>query len=72
MEFIKLGNDRYMIKDSNSYIVNEEDKLKLEKEELVLNDISSCNCQSETTKKIAKINKRLNNDLIKETNPVTE
>ena len=28
MEFIKISNDRYMIKGSNSIIVSEEEKLK--------------------------------------------
>ena len=31
MEFIKLGKDKYLIKDSNSLVVSEEEKLKLEK-----------------------------------------
>ena len=48
-----------MIKNSPSIIVTEEEKLKLEKNELILNDIEGCNCQGETTKKIKKINKRI-------------
>ena len=68
MEFIK-HNDKYLIKDSNGIVVNEEEKLKLEKQELVLQDINSNNCQGETTKKIAKIDKKLKkNDTIKKTN----
>lgn len=59
MEFIKLNNDRYMIKDGNSRVVSKEDKLKLEKKELIIEDISSNNCQGETTKKIAEIDKEL-------------
>ena len=31
MEFIKLREDRYLIKDSNGLIVSNEEKLKLEK-----------------------------------------
>ena len=58
MEFIKHG-DNYLIKNSNGRIVSEEEKLKLEKEELILKDINGCNCQGETTKKIAKIDKKL-------------
>lgn len=58
MEFIKYG-DKYMIKDSNGIIVDEKEKLLAEKGELVLKDISGCECQKETTKKITKINKRL-------------
>lgn len=48
-----------MIKNSPSIIVTEEEKLKLEKNELILKDIEGCNCQAETTKKIKKINKRI-------------
>ena len=48
-----------MIKNSPSIIVTEEEKLKLEKNELILKDIESCNCQGETTKKIKKINKKI-------------
>jgi hypothetical protein len=58
MEFIKIGKN-YMIKNSPSVIVTEEEKLKLEKNELILKDIDGCNCQGETTKKIKKINKRI-------------
>lgn len=58
MEFIKIGKN-YMIKNSPSIIVTEEEKLKLEKNELILKDIEGCNCQGETTKKISKINKRI-------------
>ena len=69
MEFIKIGKN-YMIKNSPSIIVTEEEKLKLEKNELILKDIDGCNCQGETTKKIKKINKRIKeveNETIKET-----
>ena len=48
-----------MIKNSPSIIVTEEEKLKLEKNELILKDIEGCNCQGETTKKISKINKKI-------------
>jgi len=58
MEFIKLG-DKYIIKDSNGYVVDEEEKLKLEKGELVLKDIQGCECQKDTTKRITEINKEL-------------
>lgn len=69
MEFIKTQRG-YLIKNSNGRIVSEEEKLKLEKNELILKDINGCNCQGETTKKIAKIDKKLKgkkNDTIKET-----
>ena len=66
MEFIKT-NRGYLIKDSNGKIVSEEEKLMLEKEELILKDINGCNCQGETTKKISKIDKKLKNGSIKKT-----
>ena len=58
MQFIPYG-DKYIIEGSNGYIVDEKEKLQLEKGELVLKDIGGCECQKETTKKISKINKRL-------------
>ena len=58
MEFIKIGKN-YMIKNSNGRIVSEKEKLELENEELVLKDITGCECQKETTKKIAKNKKRI-------------
>lgn len=64
MEFIKHRNG-YLIKDSNGIVVSEEEKLKLEKEELILEDVKSNKCQGETTKKIANIDKKLKNGTIK-------
>ena len=58
MEFIKYG-DKYLVKGSNGYIVDEKEKLQIEKGELVLKDIEGCNCQKETTLKIREINKQL-------------
>ena len=58
MEFIKVGKN-YMIKNSNGRIVSEKEKLELENKELVLKDITGCECQKETTKKISKNNKRI-------------
>lgn len=58
MEFVKLGKN-YLIKDSNGRIVSEKEKLQLENNELVLEDIKSNQCQQETTKKIAKNKKRV-------------
>ena len=73
MEFIKCGN-RYLVKDSNGKIVSEEEKLKLENKELILQDLNSGGCQGETTKKIIENNKKLtalqkeaDNDTIKKT-----
>ena len=58
MEFIKKG-DNWMIKNSNGRIVTDEEKLKLEKNELILEDMKSNKCQEKTTEKIAEINKEL-------------
>ena len=74
MEFIK-HNKGYLIKDSNGIIVSEEEKLKLENEEMIIQDFKSNNCQQETTKKIAKNKKKITSlqnkenadDTIKET-----
>lgn len=59
MEFIKLNDGNYMIKNSNGRIVSEKDKIKLENKELVIKDITSNKCQEETTKKISKNKKKL-------------
>ena len=69
MEFIPYG-DKYLLKDSNGIVVDEKEKLQLEKGELILLDINGCECQKETTKKISKINKRLKeiDDTIKKAN----
>lgn len=67
MEFIQLSEDRYLIKNSNNIVVSKKEKLELEKKELVIKDIASSECQSETTQKIEKINKELNGTNIKET-----
>ena len=58
MEFVKIGKN-YMIKDSNGRIVSEKEKLQLENNELILNDIKSNNCQEKTTKKISKNKKKI-------------
>lgn len=58
MEFIK-HRDKYLIKGSNGIIVDEEEKLKLENEEMIIQDFKSNNCQQETTKKIAKNKKKI-------------
>ena len=49
MEFIKLREDRYLIKDSNGLIVSNEEKFKIEKKELIIKDIESNECQGKTT-----------------------
>ena len=62
MEFIKISNDRYMIKNSNNIIVSEEEKLKLEKRELIIKDIQSNECQGRTKQKIQEIDRKLENE----------
>ena len=64
MEFTKIGKN-YLIKDSNGRIVSEKEKLQLENQELILEDIRSNNCQGETTKKI-KQNKERMKEIAKE------
>ena len=73
MEFIKVGN-KYMINNSNGIIVDEAEKIKLENKELVIKDVESNQCQKETTKKISKNKKRLEeiNENIEETEPITK
>ena len=69
MEFIKVG-DKYMLKGSNGIIVDEKEKLKMENNEMVIKDFESNRCQQETTKKISKNKKRieeLDNENIKKT-----
>lgn len=58
MEFIKTRNG-YLVKNGNGRIVSEKEKLQMENHELILKDIGGCNCQGETTKKIAKNKKRI-------------
>lgn len=58
MDFIKMG-DKYLIKNSNGIIVDEKEKLKLENDEMVIKDVESNLCQKETTKKISKNKKKL-------------
>ena len=61
MEFIKLREDRYLIKDSNGLIVSNEEKLKLEKKELIIKDIESNECQGKNTRRIEEIDRELEN-----------
>lgn len=77
-EFVKYGKN-YLVKNSNGRIVSEKEKIQMENHELILKDITGCNCQKETTKKLTKNKKRLKeieneekqkddvNDIIQET-----
>ena len=57
-QFVKFG-DKYIVKNSNGRIVSEKEKIQMENNELILKDITGCNCQKETTKKLTKNKKRL-------------
>ena len=59
MEFIRMIDGNYLIKDSNGKIVSEKEKLQLEKGELILKDFKSNKCQKETKKKIDKIDESI-------------
>lgn len=72
MEFVKISDDRYLIKNSNNIIVSKKEKLELEKKELIIKDITSSECQSETTQEIQKIDKELNESSIKEAKPINK
>ena len=76
-EFIELANNKYLVKDSNGLIVDKKEKLKMEKEELILEDVKSNDCQKNTTRKIKKINKKIKEEdngtnSIEETIPIKE
>lgn len=59
MEFLELTKDRYLVKGTQSRIVNKEEMLKLQRRELVLKDITSNGCQKENTIMIEAIDKEL-------------
>ena len=63
MEFIKIKNNRYMIKDSNGFIISGEQKERYEKNQLNP-EHKPCNCNKKksTSKKI-----EVQNDTIEET-----
>lgn len=59
MEFIKQKDGNYLIKDSNSVVVSEKEKLQLENNELVFKDIECKTCVKDITKKISNNKKRI-------------
>lgn len=73
MEFIKVG-DKFMINGSNGIIVDEAEKIKLENRELVIKDVESNLCQKETTRKLSKNKKRIEelHENIEEAEPTKE
>lgn len=73
MEFIRLNDGNYIIKNSNGRVVSEKEKLQLENNELVIKDIKS-ECAKDITKKISKNKKRIKeiDENIEETKPIKE
>ena len=75
MEFIRLVDGNYLVKNSNGRIVSEKEKLQIENKELVLEDIKK-DCAKEITKKISKNKKRIKeieeDALLKETSSTME
>ena len=59
MEFIRRNDGNYLLKNSGGRIVSEKEKLQLEKNELILEDFKSNNCQEKTTKKIKEIDEKI-------------
>lgn len=71
MEFIKRDDGNYIVKDSGM-VVSEKEKLKIENNELVIQDISAT-CAKNITKEISKNKKRIEElENIEETKPVKE
>ena len=71
MEFIKRLDGNYIIKDSG-YVVSEKEKLQMENNELVIEDINS-KCAKDITKEISKNKKRIKEiEDIEETKPIKE
>ena len=75
MEFIRLVDGNYLVKNSNGRIVSEKEKLQIENKELVLEDIKK-DCAKDITKKISKNKKRIKeieeDALLKETDTTME
>ena len=70
MEFIRLVDGNYLVKNSNGRIVSEKEKLQIENKELVLEDIKK-DCAKDITKKISI--KEIEEDaLLKETDTTME
>ena len=59
MEFIRRNDGNYLLKNSGGRIVSEKEKLQLEKNELILKDFKSNNCQEKSAKEIKEIDKKL-------------
>ena len=68
MEFIKVGK-KYMIKDSNGYMISEEQKERYEKNQLNP-EHKPCNCNKKKKSTSKKI--EVQNDTIEETTTTEE
>lgn len=59
MEFIKMSNGLYLIKGSNNIIVDEKEKLEIERDNSIMEDFKSDGCQKENIKKRKVIEKKI-------------
>lgn len=57
MEFIKMRNGNYLVKNSNGKIVDEKEKQEIEKGSLIIEDEPCEKCQIKTTATSKKKNK---------------
>lgn len=64
MRFIKQNDGNYIIEGSNNIIVSEKEKKELERDELIIEDITS-ECAKHITPKLTKVNKEINEDIKK-------
>ena len=75
MELIKLGKEKYLVKNSNGMIISEKEKLEMEKQDLLIEEITGNGCQKETIKKRKKVEKQIKeleadtDEVIEETKP---
>lgn len=59
MELVKLGKKKYLVKNSNGMIISEKEKLEMEKQDLLIEEITGNGCQKETIKKRKKVEKQI-------------
>lgn len=75
MELVKLGKEKYLVKNSNGMIISEKEKLEMEKQNLLIEEITGNGCQKETIKKRKKVEKQIKeleadtDEVIEETKP---
>lgn len=63
MEFIKINENKWLVKDTNGIIVDNLEKTKLERNELILKDFTTNGCTKNIDKEIKE-----KNEIIKKTN----